>query len=280
MCFGVRDAIALALQQSGPVTILGDLVHNESVLQNLRSQGVRTEHQVANVTTPTVMITAHGASEKTLNRIRERGLGIVEATCPLVHFAHRAVAGLVVQGFHPVLIGRRDHVEVRGLTEDLAEFDVVLTEEDVAGLQPRPRFGVAAQTTQPIDKVHRLVSLIRQRFPESEVRFVDTVCQPTKQRQLAAIELAQQSDAVIVVGGAHSNNTHELVATCGRHCGRVHHVQSADDLRADWFAGASVVGLTAGTSTPDSVIDSVERWLNEFVQFQEQLARPIAESAA
>ncbi len=280
MCFGVRDAIALALRQSGPVTILGDLVHNESVLQNLRSQGVKTEHQVANVTTPTVMITAHGASRKTMDRIRDRGLGVVEATCPLVHFAHRAVAELVAQGFHPIVIGRRDHVEVRGLTEDLAEFDVVLTEEDVAGLRARPRLGIAAQTTQPIDKVHRLVSLIRQRFPESEVRFVDTVCQPTKQRQLAAIELAQQSEVVIVVGGAHSNNTHELVATCGRHCGRVHHVQSADDLRADWFAGASVVGITAGTSTPDSVIDSVERWLSDFVQFQENLARQVEESAA
>ena len=280
MCFGVRDAIALALRQPGPVTILGDLVHNESVLQDLRSQGVRTEHQVANVATPTVMITAHGASQKTLNHIRNRGLGIVEATCPLVHVAHRAVAQLVAQGFHPIVIGRRDHVEVRGLTEDLAEFDVVLTEEDVDGLQARPRFGIAAQTTQPIDRVHWLVSLIRKRFPESEVRFVDTVCQPTKQRQLAAIELAQQSEVVIVVGGAHSNNTHELVATCGRHCGRVHHVQSAYDLRADWFAGAGVVGLTAGTSTPDSVIDSVERWLNDFVQFQEKLVRQVAESAA
>ncbi|HEU0010212.1 MAG TPA: 4-hydroxy-3-methylbut-2-enyl diphosphate reductase, partial [Verrucomicrobiae bacterium] len=244
------------------------------------SQGVKTEHQVANVTTPTVMITAHGASQKTMDRIRDRGLGVVEATCPLVHFAHRAVAELVAQGFHPVVIGRREHVEVRGLTEDLAEFDVVLTEEDVAGLPARPRFGIAAQTTQPIDKVHRLVSLIRQRFPGSEVRFVDTVCQPTKQRQLAAIELAKQSEVVIVVGGAHSNNTHELVATCGRHCARVHHVQSADDLRADWFAGASVVGITAGTSTPDSMIDSVERWLNDFVQFQENLARQVAESAA
>ena len=279
MCFGVRDAIDLALRQPGPVTILGDLVHNESVLENLRFQGVRTEHQVANVSTPTVMITAHGASQKTLSRIRERGLGIVEATCPLVQFAHRAVLQLVSQGFHPVVLGKRDHVEVRGLTEDLAEFDVVLTEEDVATLPARRRLGIAAQTTQPIDKVHRLVTLIRQRFPESEVRFVDTVCQPTKQRQLAAIELAQQSDVVIVVGGAHSNNTHELVATCRRHCERVHHVQSAGDLRADWLAGASVVGLTAGTSTPDSMIDSVERWLNDFAEFQQKLARHLAEEA-
>lgn len=280
MCFGVRDAIALALNQPGPVTILGDLVHNPSVLQQLSTQGVRTEHQVANVTTPAVMITAHGASQKAMAGIRERGLEVIEATCPLVQFAHRAVSSLVAQGFHPVIIGKRDHVEVRGLTEDLADFDVVLTEDDVRQLQPRARFGVAAQTTQPIDKVHHLVSLIRQRFPETEVRFVDTVCQPTKQRQLAAIEVAQQSDVVIVIGGEHSNNTRELVATCGRHCARVHHVQCADDLRADWLAGAKTVGLTAGTSTPDNVIDAVEHWLREFAEFQEKLTRHLATNAA
>src|SRR5260221_5934272 len=92
MCFGVRDAIRLALDQTEPVTILGDLVHNETVLQDLRLQGVKVEHQVANVTTANVMITAHGASERTLARVRERGLKVLEATCPLVHYAHRAVA--------------------------------------------------------------------------------------------------------------------------------------------------------------------------------------------
>ena len=263
MCFGVRDAIALALHQPAPVTILGDLVHNENVLQQLRLQGVQTSHQVADVTTSAVMITAHGASQKTMNRVRARGLEVVEATCPLVRVAHRAVASLVAQGFHPVILGRRDHVEVRGMTEDLAEFDVVLTEEDVDRLQPRARFGVAAQTTQPIDKVHHLLSLIRRRFPDTEVRFVDTVCQPTKQRQLAALELARQADVVIVIGGAHSNNTRELVSTCSRHCARVHHVQNADDVREDWFHGAEIVGITAGTSTPDLLIDAVEERVRE-----------------
>ncbi len=116
MCFGVRDAIALALSQSKsqPVTILGDLVHNETVLKTLRQQGVKIEHQVADVTTPTIMITAHGTSERTLNRVREYGLNVLEATCPLVHHAHQADARLVKEGFHPVIIGKREHVEVRG----------------------------------------------------------------------------------------------------------------------------------------------------------------------
>jgi 4-hydroxy-3-methylbut-2-enyl diphosphate reductase len=266
MCFGVRDAISLALEQTRaePLTILGELVHNPIVLDQLRSQGVQIEHQLTNVRTSTVMITAHGASEKTMAQVRERGLNVVEATCPLVHHAHRAVSRLVQDGYHPVIIGKRDHVEVRGLTEDLAEFDVVLSEEDVAALRERPRFGIAAQTTQPIDRVRYLVGLICIRFPNAQIRFIDTVCQPTKQRQSAAVELAQKSDVVVVIGGANSNNTRELVKTCGQFCGRVHHVQTADDLQEDWFDGVETVGLTAGTSTPDSVIDAVETRLRAF----------------
>jgi 4-hydroxy-3-methylbut-2-enyl diphosphate reductase len=260
MCFGVRDAIALALQQSAtqPLTILGELVHNEAVLASLQQSGIRIELDPATVTTPAVMIAAHGASQRMLNGVRERGLNVTEATCPLVQFAHRAVSKLVEVGYHPVIVGKWDHVEVRGLTEDLKEFDVVLSETDVDVLPERPRFGVAAQTTQPVERVRHLVFLIRQRFPRSEVRFIDTVCQPTKQRQTAAIELAQQSDVVIVIGGAHSNNTRELVSTCNRYCARVHHVQTAADLRPEWFVGTETVGITAGTSTPDAAIEEVE----------------------
>jgi 4-hydroxy-3-methylbut-2-en-1-yl diphosphate reductase len=265
MCFGVRDAITLATQQanSTPLTILGELVHNETVLADLRARGVHISSDLSSVKTPTVMITAHGVSERTMNRVRGSGLHVVEATCPLVHFAHRMVAKLVGEGYHPVIIGKRDHIEVRGLTEDLDDFDVVLSETDVEGLSPRPRFGVAAQTTQPSERVRYLVSLIRRRFPQSEVRFMDTVCQPTKQRQTAAIELAQQCDVVIVIGGANSNNTRELVATCSRYCARVHHVQSAADLRLEWFADAETVGITAGTSTPDEIIHLVEQGIRD-----------------
>ena len=275
MCFGVRDAIALALSRSKsqPLTVLGDLVHNETVLKTLREQGVKFEHQVADVTTSTVMITAHGASERTMNSVRDRGLEVVQATCPLVHHSHQAVTELVQLGYHPVIIGKREHVEIRGLTEDLETFDVVLDEEDVAALNEKPRFGIAAQTTQPIERVRQLVSLIELRFPHSDIRFVDTVCQPTKQRQNAAIELARQCDAVIVIGGAHSNNTRELVNTCERYCDRVHHVQTADDLRAAWFNGDETIGITAGTSTPDDTIADVELWLMDFVGFQERLTR-------
>jgi 4-hydroxy-3-methylbut-2-enyl diphosphate reductase len=277
MCFGVKDAIALALgtAKQEPLTILGDLVHNETVLAELRAQGIRLAQQPAGVGTRTVMVTAHGASERVINETRGRGLNVLEATCPLVRVAHRSLAKLVHEGFHLVIIGKRDHVEVRGMTGDLDEFDVVLTGEDVAKLCEWPRFGVVSQTTQPIDKVRHLVRLMRERFPQSEVCFIDTVCQPTKQRQNAAIELAQKCDVVIVIGGAHSNNTHELVKTCSQFCPRVHHVQTAADLREEWFRANGVVGITAGTSTPDSVIAAVEETVRALAVNSGEFSRAI-----
>jgi 4-hydroxy-3-methylbut-2-en-1-yl diphosphate reductase len=267
MCFGVRDAIQLARARAReePLTILGELVHNESVLTDLAGLGIRIETDPRAIATRTVMVTAHGTSRRTLESLHRHGAVVLEATCPLVHHAHRALLGLVDGGFHPVIIGLRQHVEVRGLTGDLESFDVVLTEDDVHRLQARDRYGVMAQTTQPIDRVRSLVGALERRFPHAEVRFVDTVCQPTKQRQQAAVELARQSDVVLVIGGLQSNNTRELVGTCRAHCGRVHHIQTAGDLRLDWFANARTIGLTAGTSTPDRTVDAVEQRLRELV---------------
>lgn len=260
MCFGVRKAIvrALAAAEREPLTILGDLVHNDNVLADLRARGIRTCTQVGDIDTAAVMITAHGASERRLAQLRARGLRVLNATCPLVRAAHRAVAMLVADGCHPVIVGQPGHVEVRGLTEDLETYDVVLRDEDVDGLQERPRFGIVAQTTQPVERVHRVAARIRQRFPRSEIEMMNTVCLPTRLRQQSAEELARQADVILVVGGARSNNTRELVATCRRHCARVFHVQTAANVRAEWLRGAKVTGITAGTSTPDDIIDDVE----------------------
>lgn len=277
ICFGVRDAITLALEhaEAGPLTILGDLVHNPTVLSTLQAKGVAVATDVAQVRTPTLMVTAHGTSDRALARTRALGLTVVEATCPLVRVAHRAVMTLARDGCHVVIVGKRDHAEVRGLTGDLDSFDVVLEDDDVLTLDEHPRIGVAAQTTQPIEKVHRMVALIRQRFPQSEVRFLDTVCKPTKQRQSAAVEMARQADVVIVVGGRASNNTRELVQTCLRYCARVYQVQSDADVGPEWFEAASIVGLTAGTSTPDDVIDRVEARIRIFANASARRARDI-----
>lgn len=277
MCFGVRDAIALAFEQAeaGPLTILGDLVHNPAVLSALEAKGIAMAREAAHVTTPTVMVTAHGTSERSLARTRALGLTVVEATCPLVRVAHRAVAAFARDGYHVVIVGQRDHVEVRGLTGDLDCFDVVLEEADVDGLEEHPRIGVASQTTQPVEKVRQIVALIRSRFPRSEVRVLDTVCKPTKDRQTAAVEMARQADVVIVVGGRSSNNTRELVRTCARYCDRVHHVQTEADVRAEWFDAVEVVGLTAGTSTPDDVIDRVEAQVRLVAEAWRETPRPL-----
>jgi 4-hydroxy-3-methylbut-2-enyl diphosphate reductase len=274
MCFGVRDAIALAREESArqPVTILGQLVHNPTVLERLRSQGVAFAENATDVRTPTAIITAHGASDSAIARARSRIGNVIEATCPLVHAAHRAVHNLVRDGFHPVIIGKRGHIEVRGLTEDLEDFDIVLSEEDVEALGPRAKFGVAAQTTQPIERVRYLCGLIRAKFPKSEVKFVDTVCQPTKLRQNAATDLAARVEVMIVIGGCQSNNTRELAETCRKQCGRVHQVETANDLRPEWFANCETVGITAGTSTPDDVISAVEARLHEIAREQQWIA--------
>jgi 4-hydroxy-3-methylbut-2-enyl diphosphate reductase len=243
--------------------VLGELVHNPDVLELLKARQVRLASRVEEVATRTVMITAHGASNRTKGMARDAGLAVLEATCPLVRLVHRTVRQLVNQGYHPVIVGQKYHTEVRGITEDLEAVDVVLEEADVQGILPRPRFGVVAQTTQPIEKVRYLAQHIRDRFPASEVRLVDTVCQPTKQRQAAVVELSRQVDVVIVIGGWQSNNTRRLADACRMHCGRVYHVENARDLDPEWFIDVSKVGITAGTSTPDFVIDTVEGRLRE-----------------
>jgi len=281
MCFGVRDAIELALQRAdtGPLTILGDLVHNPDVLSALRAKGIATVRDVTEVATAAVMVTAHGASDRLLGRTRASGLEVIEATCPLVHVAHRAVKALLRDGYHPVIIGQRDHAEVRGITEDLDHFDVVLEEADIDVIAPHPRIGIAAQTTQPIARVRHLVDVIRRRFPDADVRFRDTVCQPTKLRQRAAVTLAARCDAVLVIRGASSNNTRELVRTCADYCDRVHHVEHEGDVRAEWLIGVSTLGLTAGTSTPDAVIDRVERRIHALTETLRESRTVVREEA-
>lgn len=277
MCFGVRDAIALAEAEAArqPVTILGQLVHNPTVLDRLRAGGVSFAETPAEVRTATAIITAHGASDAAIARARARIGNVMEATCPLVHAAHRAVRLLVGKGYHPVIIGKLGHVEVRGLTEDLEDFDIVLSEEDVAALRPRTKIGVAAQTTQPVERVRHLAGLIRARFPEAEVKLVDTVCQPTKLRQNAAVDLAKQADVVVVIGGAQSNNTRELADTCRKFCARVHQIETAANLKNEWFEDCERVGVTAGTSTPDDVIQGVEDRLGEIAREKSWMATAV-----
>jgi 4-hydroxy-3-methylbut-2-enyl diphosphate reductase len=263
MCFGVRDAVDLALHltRQGPLTILGDLVHNPDVVAQMEAAGAGRVQRPEEVRTRALLLTAHGTADRVKHHLRAQGHQVHDATCPLVKRVHLAVAKLVEEGRHPVVIGQAGHVEVRGLVGDLADYSIVLGEDDLDQLAGRPRLGVVAQTTQPVALVLGLVAAIRRRFPEADVRFVDTVCQPTKDRQAAVHRLAAEADAVVVVGGPESNNSRKLTELARRLGRPAYQVAHAAELRPEWFAGVRVVGVTAGTSTPDRVINEVRAWL-------------------
>jgi 4-hydroxy-3-methylbut-2-en-1-yl diphosphate reductase len=269
MCFGVRDAIAQAeqLAEQAPLTILGELVHNPLVRERLRTQGVAEGSlDRPEVTSGSVMITAHGASDAKRAAWREHGFQVVDGTCPLVRHAHEQLKRLVAAGYFPVVIGKVGHVEVRGLTEDFPEACVVDLPCDILKLPLRDRYGVISQTTQPIDRVRALVAEIERLHPASEVRFVDTVCKPTKDRQSALRKLIDVAEVVVVVGGRGSNNTRQLVESCHAAGRRAFHVERPKELRAEWFDGINVVGLTAGTSTLRETIDAVFRRLEQIAR--------------
>jgi 4-hydroxy-3-methylbut-2-enyl diphosphate reductase len=266
ICFGVRDAIAQAEQlvADQPLTILGELVHNPIVRERLRSQGVaEAALDGKSSNSRRVMITAHGASDRKRAEWRAAGFEVADGTCPLVQHAHEQLKRLVAAGFFPVVIGRLGHVEVNGLIEDFPEGVVVSSREDVTRLPKRPRYGIISQTTQPIDFVRGIVDLIRRTHSEAEVRFTDTVCKPTKDRQAALRKLIETADAIVVVGGRTSNNTQQLVETC-RAAGKIaFHIERPDELQADWFDGIRTVGLTAGTSTLPETVQAAQQRLEE-----------------
>lgn len=274
LCFGVRDALkqAEATAATEPVTILGELVHNPLALERLADRGARqgSLDDFGSVRTHSVLITAHGAADERRAAWKDAGFRVVDTTCPLVKRAHRQLAGLVAGGYYPVVIGQRDHVEVRGLTGDFPGAAVLGSEEDIESLPVRERFGVISQTTQPIEKVTRLVAALRAARPDAEVRFCDTVCQPTKDRQKALRDLTDRVEVVVVVGGKHSNNTRQLLLSVQAAGRRAYQVERAEELDPAWIAGARSVGLTAGTSTLPETVSAVHARLQELAAAWQQ----------
>jgi 4-hydroxy-3-methylbut-2-enyl diphosphate reductase len=264
-CFGVRDALAAAEETLRPetVTIHGELVHNERVQSRLYSLGFHgsTEENRGDVPpTPRVMITAHGVSNRERARLEGSGKQLIDTTCPLVQKVHRAAQILAAEGRHVVVIGRPGHVEVLGILEDLASGDVVENAESVTPY-PFERLGIVCQSTTPPRLAAAVNAAIRAANPHADIRFIDTICQPTRDRQDAVVRLLPLVDAVVVVGGKNSNNTRELAALCRDRGVPACHVQSAADLEPTWFRGCRVVGLTAGTSTLDETIEEVRQAL-------------------
>ena len=266
VCFGVRDALEVVegIAEPSTVTILGELVHNEVVQGRLAARGfaIRDEKRRGESSpgTPAVLITAHGISDRERRRLEADGKRLIDTTCPLVERVHHTAKQLQADGYHVLVIGRRGHVEVETIVGDLGDPRVIESAEEV-DLYPYPRLGIVCQTTMTEERVAGIRSAIVERNPGAEVKFVDTVCRPTKEHQAALERLLGLVEAVVVVGGRHSNNTRELATRCRDRGKPAWHVQTADELDPGWFRGIATLGLTAGTSTLPETIEEVHRAL-------------------
>jgi 4-hydroxy-3-methylbut-2-enyl diphosphate reductase len=265
MCFGVRDALRIVERVAEPeaVTIYGELVHNEQVITNLSRRGFRAlpeDDRAALPASPKVLITAHGISHRERRRLLDAGKKLIDTTCPLVRHVHDTALALQRQDYFVLVIGKRNHVEVQGIVGDLDRYEVVPSVAEVRCYE-QPRLGVVCQSTTQPAEFRQIKQAIEAKNPDAEIKCVDTICRPTRDRQQAAHELLEQVEALVVVGGKHSNNTRQLVQLAEARGLPVVHVQTAADLDPDWFRPFQVVGLTAGTSTLPSTIEDVHQVL-------------------
>ncbi|SRR5579871_724304 len=265
MCFGVKDAIAMVmtLPQPGETAVYGELVHNEEVLSKLREKGLtqlEEERRSAPAAKPWLVITAHGVSDREKQALLGKGKGLIDTTCPLVRRVHETAKHFAQCGYFVVVVGREGHVEVKGLVGDLSRFAVVGRPEEVRRWEA-DRLAVICQTTTPPALLEKVFEKISRKNFGKEIRFLDTICRPTRERQRAVEELLEEVEALVVVGGRNSNNTRQLTALAESRGVRALQVEKAADLAPDWFKGFNVVGLTAGTSTLDETIEAVYQTL-------------------
>ena len=264
-CAGVRIADRTVRQLAAGGRrgqILGQLVHNERVVSDLVQLGFGTADALDEVENGTIVFSAHGVPPSFHRQALERGLLVVDTTCPFVYDVHEEARQALEAGCHLVFIGDRRHREVIGYTRDLdpEAYDVVLTEADVARLdfERHPKVKIFYQTTLNSEEYEQVARTIEARAAEAER--ADTICYATKENQDAARALAAdpEIDCIVVVGGRHSANTRHLWEICREIEPRSHLVHDSGDLRRTWFEECRTVGVTAGASTPDAMIEEVE----------------------
>jgi len=263
-CSGVRIAdlkVKRFAAGGGRGAILGQVVHNERVVQEMEQLGVRTVDEITAVTEPTIVFSAHGVPPSFHENAKSSGLQVLDTTCKFVYDIHRESKQALVDGYHLIFIGDPKHREVIGYTNDLdpSSYHIVSTIEGASGVDwtQYPKLKVFYQTTLNAEEFDDVVRAIEQGARKLER--ADTICYATKENQDAARVLAldPEIDLIIVIGGKKSANTKHLWEIC-REAKPSYLVQGADDLDRAWFTGAGVVGVTAGSSTPDYVIDEVE----------------------
>jgi 4-hydroxy-3-methylbut-2-enyl diphosphate reductase len=267
-CFGVKRAIDIAFNLSKEmekgVYTFGPLIHNPQVVNELIEEGVMPTEDVHSPEIKTLIIRTHGISPKVYEEISKTGYKIVDATCPFVKKAQRYAQTLKEEGYQVLILGDRQHPEVQGLL-GFAGDDVIVVnpmKNDFSTLPPlKKRVGIIAQTTQPFEALEKVVCSVIS--SAKEVKVYNTICDSTDFRLKKTKELAKMVDIMIVVGGKNSANTSQLANLSKEICERVHHVETAEELKNKWFNGVEKVGITGGASTPQWIIDEVVEKIKE-----------------
>lgn len=268
-CPGVRNAIRTAekildrASPDQPVYSLGPIIHNEDVVERLASAGLRTVQSVDEIDSGTVLVRSHGVAPKELDRLRHRGLHIVDATCVLVKRVQRIAKQLEEEGYEVVIIGEENHPEVQGVMGCVSDVVVVAGAEDLHKLPSDGRLGIVCQTTQSPEHLGRMLGAIG-RGSFRELKVINTLCKEAIKRQESAIALCKEVDIMFVLGGLHSANTRRLAELCKKHNNRTFHLQNWDELDKNMIFGKDIAGVTAGASTPNWVIDEFVKHLQAF----------------
>ena len=266
-CFGVKRAVEkvyeVADRKNDPVYTYGPIIHNEEVVKDLEKKGVsvlETEEELKNLTEGTVIIRSHGVPRRIYNQIREQGLDYVDVTCPFVLKIHRIVARESKAGRHIVIIGNRTHPEVEGIRGWCeGPSTVIRTKEEAEEFLKNPpeKVCIVSQTTFNYKNFQELVEILAKKRYDRLV--LNTICNATNERQAEAAEIAKTVDAMIVIGGRHSSNTQKLFEICSGECKNTYYIQTLADLDSDRFQSIQCVGITAGASTPNKIIEEVSK---------------------
>jgi len=259
-CWGVRRTVdqvmEVADRAGGPVVTLGPIIHNPQAVARMQEKGVRTVNEVAEVQSgTTVVVRTHGAVRSELEAAEARGLEVVDGTCPYVKYPQAMAQRLSRDGYHVVIVGDANHAEVKGVVSYAQGPCTVVKPGAAVPEIPDKKVAVIAQTTCIGADFERIVGALALRH--KEVRAVNTICSDTEERQDDARSLAQEVDAVVVVGGKNSANTRHLAEICRSIQPRTWHVETEEELQPEWFQGCAVVGISAGASTPDWVVEGV-----------------------
>ncbi len=257
-CFGVRDAIEKAREiasEHGKVYMLGDIVHNERVVSQLEQDNIKVVDTLDEVSEAPVLFRAHGTIPEIWEAAAEKNLDIVDATCPLVHEIHDEIKKLHAEDRKLLIIGDHGHDEVVAIQAQVPKAFVISSVDEAEALPRMKKAGVVSQSTQMIENVQDIIGVLSMKI--FDLRFVNTVCFPTRRNQAQIKELAPLSDVMIIVGSYTSANTkrlHEVSLTMNP---RSYMVEGASDIDAAWFENAESVGVSAGASSPDDLIEEV-----------------------